>query len=123
MEVPVANLIGEENSGFKYIMHNFNHERWGFVVQANRFARVCYEEAFKYAHRRRTFGKPLIEHPVIRAKLADMVGRRKDRGIGREGGRKGETGEVKRAREREKEGCGLRVAGLGFRAEGLGFRV
>ena len=73
VKVPVENLIGEENSGFKYIMHNFNHERWGFVVQANRFARVCYEEAFKYAHRRRTFGKPLIEHPVIRAKLADMV--------------------------------------------------
>ena len=34
---------------------------------------MCYEEAFKYAHRRRTFGKPLVEHPVIRAKLADMV--------------------------------------------------
>ena len=32
--MPVGNLIGEENSGFKYIMHNFNHERWGFVVQA-----------------------------------------------------------------------------------------
>ena len=55
------------------MMHNFNHERWGFVVQANRFARVCYEEAFKYAHRRRTFGKKLIEHPVIRWKLAEMA--------------------------------------------------
>lgn len=73
VKVPVGNLIGAENNGFKYIMHNFNHERWGFVVQANRFARVCYEEAFKYAHRRRTFGKRLVEHPVIRAKLADMV--------------------------------------------------
>ena len=73
VKVPVGNLIGAENNGFKYIMHNFNHERWGFVVQANGFARVCYEEAFKYAHRRRTFGKRLVEHPVIRAKLADMV--------------------------------------------------
>jgi alkylation response protein AidB-like acyl-CoA dehydrogenase len=73
VKVPVGNLIGAENRGFKYVMHNFNHERWGFVVQANRFARVCYEEAFKYAHRRRTFGKKLVEHPVIRAKLADMV--------------------------------------------------
>ena len=73
VKVPVGNLIGAENQGFKYVMHNFNHERWGFVVQANRFARVCYEEAFKYAHRRRTFGKKLVEHPVIRAKLADMV--------------------------------------------------
>ena len=73
VKVPVENLIGNENEGFKYIMHNFNHERWGFVIQANRFARVCYEESFKYAHRRRTFGKPLIEHPVIRHKLAEMI--------------------------------------------------
>lgn len=26
-QVPVANLIGEENKGFSYIMRNFNHER------------------------------------------------------------------------------------------------
>lgn len=31
--MPVENLIGEENKGFKCIMYNFNHERWGFVVQ------------------------------------------------------------------------------------------
>lgn len=27
VKVPVRNLIGEENKGFKSIMHNFNHER------------------------------------------------------------------------------------------------
>lgn len=27
----------------------------------------------KYAHKRRTFGKKLIEHPVIRLKLAHMA--------------------------------------------------
>ena len=72
-KVPVANLIGEENGGFKSIMYNFNHERWGFVVQANRFARVCLEEAVKYAQRRRTFGKKLMDHPVIRWKVAEMA--------------------------------------------------
>ena len=36
----LPNLVGKENEGFKYVMHNFNHERWGFVVQANLFARV-----------------------------------------------------------------------------------
>jgi alkylation response protein AidB-like acyl-CoA dehydrogenase len=41
VEVPVSNLIGAENEGFKYVMYNFNHERWGFIVQATRFARVC----------------------------------------------------------------------------------
>lgn len=70
--VPVENLIGKENKGFKYIMHNFNHERWGICVQSNRFARVCMEEAIKFAQRRRAFGKPLIEQPVIRAKIAEM---------------------------------------------------
>jgi alkylation response protein AidB-like acyl-CoA dehydrogenase len=33
VKVPVENLIGEENKGFKCIMFNFNHERWGIVVQ------------------------------------------------------------------------------------------
>jgi alkylation response protein AidB-like acyl-CoA dehydrogenase len=54
-------------------MHNFNHERMDIAIQANRFARVCYEEAIKYANKRRTFGKKLIDHPVIRNKLAHMV--------------------------------------------------
>ena len=26
--VPVGNLMGKENAGFKLIMSNFNHERW-----------------------------------------------------------------------------------------------
>ena len=73
VRVPASNLIGVENDGFKYVMYNFNHERWGFIVQANRFARVCLEDAFKYAHRRKTFGKQLVEHPVIRWKLAEMA--------------------------------------------------
>jgi len=36
-------------------------------------ARCAYEECMKFAHRRETFGKKLIEHPVIRNKLAHMV--------------------------------------------------
>jgi alkylation response protein AidB-like acyl-CoA dehydrogenase len=73
VEVPAENLIGVEGEGFKYIMKNFNHERWGFVVQANRFARICLEESLKYAVKRKTFGKALIEHEVIRWKIAEMT--------------------------------------------------
>ena len=54
-------------------MTNFNHERIGIIIQCLRFSRVCYEESVKYAHKRRTFGKKLIEHPVIRLKLAHMA--------------------------------------------------
>lgn len=54
-------------------MTNFNHERVGIIIQSTRFARVCYEESMKFAHKRRTFGKKLIDHPVIRMKLANMA--------------------------------------------------
>ncbi|CAE7276093.1 apdG [Symbiodinium sp. CCMP2592] len=73
VKVPVANLIGKENEGFGVIMKNFNHERWGFVVQATRFSRVLLEDSWNFANKRSTFGKKLVEHPVIRWKLAEMT--------------------------------------------------
>jgi len=73
VKVPVDNLIGKENQGFKVIMTNFNHERLGIVIQCGRFSRVLYEESMKYANKRVTFGKKMIEHPVIRMKLAQMA--------------------------------------------------
>lgn len=54
-------------------MTNFNHERIGIIIQCLRFSRVCYEESVKYGSKRRTFGKKLIDHPVIRLKLAHMA--------------------------------------------------
>ena len=42
-------------------------------MQAVRFARVCLEESMLYAAKRRTFGKALIQHPVIRWKVAEMA--------------------------------------------------
>ncbi|KAA8907880.1 hypothetical protein TRICI_004887 [Trichomonascus ciferrii] len=75
VKVPVENLLGQENKGFKVIMTNFNHERLGVIMQANRFARLCVEESMKYAHKRETFGKPLIKHDVIRNKLGQMASR------------------------------------------------
>jgi alkylation response protein AidB-like acyl-CoA dehydrogenase len=73
VKVPVKNLIGEEGKGFKLILHNFNHERFVIAAGACRCARTCYEESFKYALQRRTFGKRLIEHQIIRYKLAEMA--------------------------------------------------
>ncbi|KOS17963.1 Acyl-CoA dehydrogenase [Escovopsis weberi] len=73
VKVPVENLLGKKNQGFRVIMTNFNHERIGIVIQCLRFSRVCFEESVKYANKRRTFGKKLIEQPVIRMKLAHMA--------------------------------------------------
>ena len=73
--VPVGNLIGQENAGFKIIMKNFNSERLGMAAGCAGFARVCLDEAIAYARERQTFGKRLAEHQVIRHKIVDMAQR------------------------------------------------
>ena len=73
--VPAANLTGEAGAGFRAIMLNFNDERLHGAAMSISFARVCLEEAIAYAKERVTFGKPIIEHQVIRHKLVDMATR------------------------------------------------
>lgn len=73
VKVPVENLLGKKDRGFQVIMTNFNHERIGIIIQCIRFSRVCFEECVKYASKRKTFGQKLINHPVIRLKLAHMA--------------------------------------------------
>ncbi|KAL2402458.1 Acyl-CoA dehydrogenase AFT10-1 [Exophiala dermatitidis] len=70
VEVPVSNLIGQENKGFALIMSNFNPERLALATAALRLARVCAQDAYSYASERETFGKPLIEHSAIKTKIA-----------------------------------------------------
>ena len=71
--VPAANLVGEENAGFKAIMLNFNSERLAMAVMAVRYAQICLDEAANWARDRQTFGAPLAERQVIRHKLVDMA--------------------------------------------------
>ncbi|MBL8543797.1 MAG: acyl-CoA dehydrogenase family protein [Hyphomonadaceae bacterium] len=73
--VPAADLIGAENQGFAGIVHNFNGERLGMASGAIASARVCIEEAAAWAQQRKTFGKRLADHQVIRHKIAEMVQR------------------------------------------------
>jgi acyl-CoA dehydrogenase len=72
VRVPKANLVGEENRGFRAIMHNFNGERLMMSAIAWANALACYEDALDWARQRKTFGAALVEHQVIRHKLADM---------------------------------------------------
>ena len=73
VRVPAANLLGEENRGFRLIMNNFNSERLGMAAGANMNARVAFEEALAYARERHTFGQRLADHQVIRHKLVEMA--------------------------------------------------
>jgi alkylation response protein AidB-like acyl-CoA dehydrogenase len=71
--VPIENLIGKEGEGMKMLMTNFNHERFVIAIQALRLSRMCYSESVHEALTRKTFGKRLIEHQVMRFKLAEMA--------------------------------------------------
>jgi acyl-CoA dehydrogenase len=65
VKVPVENLVGGvEGNGWFNAMAAFDH--------AVGLARAAYEHALAYAQERETFGKPIIGHQMIMAKLADM---------------------------------------------------
>ncbi|OUS31102.1 acyl-CoA dehydrogenase [Gammaproteobacteria bacterium 45_16_T64] len=72
VKVPAKYLIGKEGQGFRVIMNNFNSERLAMVVSMEASSRCCLEEAVNWARERKTFGKPLSEHQVIRHKIATM---------------------------------------------------
>jgi len=72
VRVPAENLIGAENHGFVGIMMNFNGERLGMAAGCTAMARVCLEDAAAWAQQRKTFGKRLADHQVIRHKFAEM---------------------------------------------------
>jgi alkylation response protein AidB-like acyl-CoA dehydrogenase/predicted heme/steroid binding protein len=71
--VPRANLIGPENSAFKMIMANFNHERWMIVHGWLGKMRAVVGDCYRWAMQRKAFNKRLIDQPVIRYKLAEMT--------------------------------------------------
>lgn len=75
VRVPAENLIGQEGMAMKYIMTNFNHERLNISVGVTRQARVALSTAFQYSLKREAFGKPLMDQPVVRHRLAQAGAR------------------------------------------------
>jgi alkylation response protein AidB-like acyl-CoA dehydrogenase len=72
-EVPVSNLIGERNQGFKIALSLLDGGRIGIASQAVGIAQAAFEEAYKYAHERIQFEQPIANFQAIQFKLADMA--------------------------------------------------
>lgn len=70
--VPVENRIGEEGEGFKVAMRVLDRSRPGIAAQALGIAQGATDYALEYAKSRETMGKPIAEHQLIAAKLAEM---------------------------------------------------
>ncbi len=72
-KVPRANLLGQENNGFKVALSLLNSGRVGVGAQCVGIAQAAYEEALKYSKERVQFGQPICNFQAIAFKLADMV--------------------------------------------------
>lgn len=72
VRVPARYLVGEEGSGFRMILTNFNGERLSMAALALGFSECCYDEALAWARQRKTFGMAIVDHQVIRHKFMDM---------------------------------------------------
>jgi acyl-CoA dehydrogenase len=68
--VPEANLVGEKNRGFYYIMENFQNERLAIMGQAIGEAQKAIELTVEYLRERNAFGEPLWEKQGLRQRLA-----------------------------------------------------
>jgi alkylation response protein AidB-like acyl-CoA dehydrogenase len=71
--VPMDNLIGEKNHGFKIALSLLDGGRIGIAAQAVGIAQAAFEEAYKYAHERIQFDQPIVSFQAIQFKLADMA--------------------------------------------------
>ena len=73
--VPDANRVGELGDGWALAMKTFERSRPGIGAQAVGIAQGALEVATRYAAERRQFGRPIGEHQMVGAMLADMATR------------------------------------------------
>ncbi|MEA2268229.1 MAG: acyl-CoA dehydrogenase [Solirubrobacteraceae bacterium] len=72
-EVPAANMLGEENQGFKIAMATLDRTRPGVAAMAVGIARAAFEFAVGYSKERVQFGVPIAMHQAIQFMIADMA--------------------------------------------------
>lgn len=72
VRVPIGNRVGEEGEGFGLAMRTFERSRPGIAAQAVGIAQGALDVAARYATERIQFGKPIGEHQMVQALLADM---------------------------------------------------
>ncbi len=75
VRVPDANRVGELGDGWGLAMKTFERSRPGIGAQAVGIAQGALDVATRYASERKQFGKPIGEHQMVGAMLADMATR------------------------------------------------
>ena len=72
VNVPAANMIGEEGEGFKVTMSAFDYGRYTVAAGATGLIRAALDASKRYAEERDAFGKKISDLQLIQAKIARM---------------------------------------------------
>ena len=70
--VPVANLLGDEGEGFRYLVSNLPQERLSIAVSAVAAAEAALAWTLDYVRERRAFGQPIGSFQSSRFTLAEV---------------------------------------------------
>lgn len=73
VRVPIENLVGKENQGYRQLVEFFNHSRLLIAAQSVGIAQGAFDRAFAYVKQREQFGQKIIDFQITRHKLADMA--------------------------------------------------
>ena len=69
--VPADNLLGQEGSGFAYLMSKLPQERLSIAISAQAAAQRAFDEALNFVRNRPAFGKTVFDFQNTRFTLAD----------------------------------------------------
>ena len=73
VHVPAENLLGEEGSGFVYLMQNLPQERISIAVMAAAGMEAVLDQTVQYTKDRKAFGKPIGSFQNSRFLLAELA--------------------------------------------------
>lgn len=73
VKVPVENLLGERDKGFKIAMNALNAGRIKIAVANSAIAKRAFRLGVRYANQRVQFGKPIASFGAIQRKIATMA--------------------------------------------------
>ena len=71
VRVPKSCLVGEENKGWKYITTQLDFER--IMLSPSSPMKRNIEDAIQWAKETKVDGKPVIEHPGVKTRLAELI--------------------------------------------------
>ncbi|CAJ0814266.1 isovaleryl-CoA dehydrogenase [Ralstonia flaminis] len=72
VEVPVENILGQENGGTKVLMSGLDYERAVLSGGPVGIMQACMDVVTPYIHDRKQFGQSIGEFQLIQGKMADM---------------------------------------------------